>query len=307
MALHNGTCPPNRAGGSLAAVRRLALVFALASATCQVWAKRLHQPLGDYVREAAVIVIADTRRGGEHGWDTILTVTEVLKGDAKLRGQEIVRGKRDLGSQVTERLPGTRRAAWQRLAPLWPLAEQPDEAAFLTERLGAARDLPPMAREWLVTRLGELKDRRAAPVLVNLLAQEKDYGAGVGLGAALAQIGGPQAEEALTKLLAHPDHQVVRARAVEAIFAIQGERVVPLARRMLQEKDFGSPSAALGHLGRFGAPEDIALLAGWCDYWRADRALHYWAMQAIGELRERCGYDLNGPIRKAPADHGPAL
>ena len=40
-------------------------------------------------------------------------------------------------------------------------------------------------------------------------------------------------------------------------------------------------------------------------YWRADRDLHYWAMLAMVGLRERCSYDLNGPIRKAPAERSP--
>ncbi len=78
--------------------------------------------------------------------------------------------------------------------------------------------------------------------------------------------------------------------------------MLPLARRMLREKNFGAPHAALGHVGRFGTAEDIALLERWCDYWHADRGLHYWAMLAMAELRERCGYDLNGPIQKAAAD-----
>ena len=212
-------------------------------------------------------------------------------------------GSREIYSQVAERLPEAHRAAWQRLAPLWPLAEQPDEVAFMSERLRAPGELPATAREWLVTRLGELKDPRAVPVLMILLAQERDYGIGVALGTALVQIGGPQAEEALTGLLTHPDRQVVRDRAVKALFAILGERAVPLARRMLQEKDFGSPQAALGYLGSFGTAEDLPLLESWCDYWRADRAVHYWAMSAVAALRERCGYDLNGPIPKAPTDH----
>jgi HEAT repeat protein len=211
-------------------------------------------------------------------------------------------GNRESYSQVAEHLPQAARAAWLRLAPLWPLAEQTDEAAFMGEQLRAPGELPATAREWLVIRLGELKDPRAVPVLTNLLVQEHDYGIGVALTKALAQIGGPDAEEALTKLLTHPDRQVARARAVEALFAILGERAVPLARRMLREKDFGSPQAALGHLGRFGTAEDLALLESWCDYWHADRAVHCWAMLAMGNLRERCGYDLNGPIRKVPTD-----
>jgi len=211
-------------------------------------------------------------------------------------------GNRTAWNQVTEHLPEARRAAWQRLAPLRSLAEQQDEVAFMIERLRAPGELPAMARAWLVTRLGELKDTRAVPILIDLLVQEtNDYHIGVALTTTLPQIGGPQAEEALTKLLTHPDRHVVRARAVEALFVMLGERGLPLARRMLQEKDFGSPQAALGHLGQFGTAEDFALVAPWCDYWRADRSLQYWGMQAMCRMRERCGYNINGPIPKAPA------
>jgi HEAT repeat protein len=211
-------------------------------------------------------------------------------------------GNRTAWNQVTERLPEAHRAAWQRLAPLRSLAEQQDEVAFMIERLRAPGELPAMARAWLVTRLGELKDPRAVPILIDLLVQEtNDYHIGVALTTTLPQINGRQAEEALTKLLTHPDRHVVRARAVEALFVMLGERGLPLARRMLQEKDFGSPQAALGQLGQFGTAEDFALVAPWCDYWRADRTLQYWGMQAMCRMRERCGYNINGPIQKAPA------
>lgn len=83
MLPFDGRYGPRPACAPLAVVSLLALMIALLGATGEVWASRGHRPLGDYVREAAVIVIADTKRGGEHGWDTILTVTEVLKGDPK--------------------------------------------------------------------------------------------------------------------------------------------------------------------------------------------------------------------------------
>jgi hypothetical protein len=62
------------------------LLLALAGDT---HASRMHRPMGDYVRDAQLIVLADTRKGGERGHDRFATVREVIKGDPNPAGTEI--------------------------------------------------------------------------------------------------------------------------------------------------------------------------------------------------------------------------
>jgi hypothetical protein len=68
---------------------------------------------------------------------------------------------------------------------------------------------------------------------------------------------------------------------------------------MLQEPDFGLKQSALLQLAQIGTAEDIPLLLPLGDYWKSDRTDHYWAIQALASIRDRCGYDVNGPIKKS--------
>lgn len=63
----SGRFQPRCVGAPRAAARRLVLVLALVGTAGEVWASRQHRPMGDYVREAAVIVIAE-----EHQRDQIM-------------------------------------------------------------------------------------------------------------------------------------------------------------------------------------------------------------------------------------------
>ena len=115
---------------------------------------------------------------------------------------------------------------------------------------------------------------------------------------ALVQIGGVEVEEAALRLLNHPDENGVRRQATEIVFRLQGERALPLARRMILEANFGIKSSAAQCLSRHGTPEDLKRLIPLSDFWTGDRANHYWLMGAISEIRSRHSYDLNGPIEK---------
>lgn len=55
-------------------------------------AKRRHRPMGDYVREAGLIVVADTRKDRER-FQTVVLINEVIKGDPKMAGTEIRLGR----------------------------------------------------------------------------------------------------------------------------------------------------------------------------------------------------------------------
>ena len=191
-------------------------------------------------------------------------------------------------------------APWKALRPLVPVGQQEDEGAFLTQRLLDPHPFPREAREWVLFRLGDLKDTRAVRELARFLVGEQDWGLSRAAAEALIQIGGPLVEEEMTRLLTHEDLNRVRRHAIEVLFRLQGERSLALSHRMLAEKDFGLKGMAISSLGGIGTPDDLKLLLPLCDYWTADRSTHYWAMSAVAAIRDRYSYDINGPIKTAP-------
>jgi HEAT repeat protein len=192
------------------------------------------------------------------------------------------------------------RRSWATLAPLRPLAGREDETAFLVSLVEQRPRLSREAWAWLVFRLGDLRQRDAIPALAAYLVGEGNWGLGSDIVEALVRIGGPAVEKEMLGLLSHPGGQRVRQPASEVLFRLQGARGLELARRMIIEDDLGARRLALLHLSKFGAPDDLPLLLPLCDYWKADRTLHYWAMMAASSIRDRCGYDVNGPIKPAP-------
>ena len=158
--------------------------------------------------------------------------------------------------------------------------------------------LPVPARDWAAFRLGDLKEKRAVPVLTQTLIRDADWRLTQTARDALITIGGTEVETEMLALLTHEDCQRVRPAAIEVLFRLQGERSRDLARRMLREENWGLKRPALIHLGNLGTAEDLALLRPYCDYWTADRTTHYWAIGAVAQIRDRCNYDVNGPIVK---------
>lgn len=203
--------------------------------------------------------------------------------------------------QVEQSIPASYRATWKTLQPLLPVAEQDDEATFLTtlleRHLQARIALPRDAWAWVLFRLGDLRHQASIDALTQCVTQEVDWTLTRAAAEALTKIGGQAVEQKMLSLLTHEDHNRVRRHAIEVLFELQGERSADLARRMLVEEDLGLKGPAMSNLGRYGAPEDLPLLLPFCNYWEADRTTQYWAMSAVASLRERYRYDINGPIQ----------
>ncbi len=199
-----------------------------------------------------------------------------------------------------QRMPASYRTTWNRLRPLLPVAQQKDEAKFLTTLLESHLEtriaLPRDAWAWVLFRLGDLRREVSIDSLTKYVTEELDWSLTRASADALTNIGGQTVEQKMLPLLTHEDHNRVRRHAVEVLFALQGERSAVIARRMLVEKDFGLKGPAMSHLGRYGSPEDLPLLLPFCDYWKADRTTQYWAMSAVASLRDRYHYDVSGPI-----------
>jgi hypothetical protein len=60
---------------------------------------------------------------------------------------------------------------------------------------------------------------------------------------------------------------------------------LPQIRAALADKALRT--TALGLLARVGTKEDLNVLIKMSDFWTGNRDDHYWAMQAVGEIRAR--------------------
>jgi HEAT repeat protein len=192
---------------------------------------------------------------------------------------------------------------WPSVAILAGLQSADDEAAFLIECLTASekKAIDRKVQEWIVFRLGDLKDTRAVPAIAALV--EHPYSRSpLMLQAALTSIGGAEAEAAMLKLLTHKEPSV-RRMATNIICDLLGPEAMPLCRRILNEENFGSKVDALYPIGRHGTLEDLELLEELCDYWTGDRSLTYHGGSAMTQIRERIHHDLNGPIVRAGELH----
>jgi hypothetical protein len=190
------------------------------------------------------------------------------------------------------------RKAWKSLQSLRGYGKAKDEGAFLFEQL-APSALPDEATLWVVLRLADLKERRAADELIRCL-QDKGSLLNQPIVDALVTIGGPEIEKGLVKLLGHNDLNGVRHYATEALLRLLGERSLGLSRQIVTQEAYGWKPAAYQAMSRFGSTNDFQLLESVSDYWTGDRTNHYWAMSALRSVRERCNYDLSGPIKITP-------
>lgn len=185
---------------------------------------------------------------------------------------------------------------WEYTKPLIPLNNTEDEVLLLIDLLnGPIKDSYREIRHWVVFRLGDLRDERAIPVLVNYLKSVNNmhyYGE-----EALKNISGERVEQAMIELLLD-EEQRVRGVATEVLLNLQGKRSLSILRRMVKEENFGDRQSAFIHLGHHGTLEDLEMLKPFCDFWNRGNNSIYWPCQAMVGIRERFDYDINGLIKK---------
>lgn len=104
---------------------RVAAIFAvvLLARVPAADASRAHMPMGYYVRQAELILIADTEMGGERGYDTVLHVREVIQGDPKWLGQTVVL-RSLVRSTADARVPFDAKGVAVLLRPGWQEAQR---------------------------------------------------------------------------------------------------------------------------------------------------------------------------------------
>jgi HEAT repeat protein len=159
-----------------------------------------------------------------------------------------------------------------------------DEVASLIGVLGKPGDLPADSIAWIAMRLGELKDRRAIDPLTGLLANPQ-WPVAEKSKEALIRIGGDNVSAAMRRLLARGGPSAAREAALDVLCAVQGAGALPQIRAALAEKSLRT--TALSLLARVGTRDDLTVLIPMSDFWTGDRDHHYWAMQAVGEIRSR--------------------
>ena len=176
--------------------------------------------------------------------------------------------------------------------PLRGLHRAKDEGAFLTALLRRSKADTSMAMavvDTAIYRLGQLREDRAVPELIEALEGAGSYQRKILAQQALENIGAQAAAEQIIAALAAPE-QEKRKAAAEVLSRFKVDQALPLARRMLQEPSFGDTMIGFRILGQEGQKEDLTLLGPYADFWKAsDRQLQYWALQALGQLRERLG------------------
>lgn len=183
--------------------------------------------------------------------------------------------------------------SWKELKPILTNAEKTGDTKFLLSVLKNNPQLPHLAKDWIIVQLGLLRETEAVELIFDHMRDMKYQYDGYVADEALKSIGG---EEVCNKLeeLALSDDELSR-NAVDILCDIKKENSLPVLRKIVQSQ---SPARtnALAALGRMGTPDDLALLQPLSDFWSSDRLYHYWTMEAIASIRERHGYNVNGPI-----------
>lgn len=170
------------------------------------------------------------------------------------------------------------------LHPLWGVALQRDEGAFLLQALRTPGKLPAEAVNWIVTRLGELKERRAVSALAQQL-QNQSSDVVRSAQESLIRIGGSEVASAAKALLDGKGPSPAREAALNILYGLNGPESLPYLRKAISDDNLRT--TALFLLGNVGTAQDLKVLAPMSDFWTGDRQWHYWFMLATAEIRER--------------------
>lgn len=175
------------------------------------------------------------------------------------------------------------------MQPLLSGLPSTDEGLFLIQKL-KEKKLPPQALDWVMYRLGDIHEIRALDAL--LVEFEKPY--------AYSPSTAKEALEKITadkhtrgalidklKAIALNSKSQSQANAVELLAAIAGRGALPVVRKVIKSGQLDAKVRALNVMSRIGNKDDLVILMPMANYWTSDRQLHYWVMQAIGEIKNR--------------------
>ncbi len=179
--------------------------------------------------------------------------------------------------------------SYNQIQPLLNGLPNKDEGQFLTQKL-VEKKLPAQALDWIIFRLGDLHESRAIDALMAEFEKPYSYSPET-TKVALAKIStNGQARAVLVKRLkaiALNSQSAAQANAIELLATIDGEKALPVVRRIVKNGQLEAKVRALNIISRLGTKEDLALLLPMSNYWSGDRKTHYWVMQAVGELNNK--------------------
>jgi hypothetical protein len=185
------------------------------------------------------------------------------------------------------------------IAELRPLSEIKDEGAFwinLIEKqwLDPDAKLRNTEPDWFVMRLGHLRESRAIPVLLNLLKESHGRWTG-STSQALVQIGGSAITRLKSMLFEEGDLSPYRD-VFSILCSSQKEEILPFMRQLVKDRLINLPIEVWDCFSAIGTADDIVLLSSHDDYWKFGR--NHWLRSALASMRDKFGYNLNGPIEK---------
>ncbi|MBI5171399.1 MAG: HEAT repeat domain-containing protein [Candidatus Melainabacteria bacterium] len=179
-------------------------------------------------------------------------------------------------------------SSYKSLEPLLKALPTRDEGLALTNLLKrqGSQQLPQQAVDFIIYRLGELKEARSTGVLLALFAARPAYGPQT-LNEALQSIGGPEIISRM-EATALDGKSPVQAEALEVLSNMAPARALPVLRKLVKNGTIEVRVRALAGLSRLGNCDDYKMLAPLADYWKGDRPVHYWVLQARYNISERC-------------------
>ncbi len=179
--------------------------------------------------------------------------------------------------------------SYNQVQPLLNGLPNKDEGQFLTERL-REKKLPAQALDWIIFRLGDLRETRAIDALMAEFEKPYSYSPET-TKVALEKIStNSQAKQVLVqklKSIALNSQTAAQANAIELLAAIDGDKSLPVVRQIIKNGQLDAKVRALNIISRLGTKEDLALLLPMSNYWSGERKTHYWVMQAVGELNNK--------------------
>jgi len=177
-------------------------------------------------------------------------------------------------------------SAWKSMQPLLQGLTGSEEGSLLIQLLKQRQSLSPVALDWIVYRLGDLRESRAADALVELFRSVPSYSPQT-ISTALEAIGGAKIAGKMEAIAINPNSPY-QASAVEILAGCQHEKALPVLRNVLKTGGLDAKVRSLAAISRFGNCEDWKALTPMADYWTGERDIHYWLLQAISEIGQRC-------------------
>lgn len=183
-------------------------------------------------------------------------------------------------------------------AKLRPISEIADEGAFWIDLIEKNPKWAIDQLNWFAMRLGYLRDVRAMPVMLKLMKENYSwYFDKKIIATALAQLGEPAVLQMKSIIKEAADLNDDRD-LIDVVCDCQKEASLPFVRELAKTRLANIPANVWACFSKYGSADDIGLLKSFDNYWTFGQNSPL--RTALIEMREKFGYDLNGPIKKKP-------